>query len=136
MFLTGTGVSFCAQQAASKLQSGSVTSEQLTHATFEQISSTKPLNAYVTLCEEQALSQAQQSDKRRKEGMWISHIITVDCLGTNFAFYYSGKSRSIVDGVPISIKDNFCTEGFSYVFYICYKFILVVNIIFSFPVHN
>ena len=76
-------VVFYAHQAASKLQSGSVTSEQLTRATFEQISSTKPLNAYVTLCEEQALSQAQQSDTRRKEGMWNSHIITVDCLGTN-----------------------------------------------------
>ena len=57
--------------------------------TFEKIEKTKELNAYLHICKERALKQAQAADERRK----------------------AGKSLSVLDGVPIAVKDNMCIEG-------------------------
>lgn len=56
---------------------------------MDRIEETKPLNAYITVTKELAQKQAEASDKR----------------------YQNGKSLGPLDGVPISIKDNICTEG-------------------------
>ncbi|MCL2100805.1 MAG: Asp-tRNA(Asn)/Glu-tRNA(Gln) amidotransferase subunit GatA [Fibromonadales bacterium] len=56
---------------------------------FERIEETKEFNAYITVCRERALEHAQAADKRRE----------------------NGKSLSILDGVPIAVKDNMCIEG-------------------------
>jgi len=57
--------------------------------TFERIEKTKNLNAYLSVCRERALKQAAASDERRK----------------------NGKSLSVLDGVPVAVKDNMCIEG-------------------------
>ncbi|GHV11855.1 glutamyl-tRNA(Gln) amidotransferase subunit A [Fibrobacterales bacterium] len=57
--------------------------------TFEKIEKTKNLNAYISLCKERALKQAADSDARIK----------------------AGKSLSVLDGVPIAVKDVMCIEG-------------------------
>jgi aspartyl-tRNA(Asn)/glutamyl-tRNA(Gln) amidotransferase subunit A len=57
--------------------------------TFERIEGAKEFNAYLSVCKERALRQAQAADERRK----------------------NGKKLSALDGVPIAIKDNMCIEG-------------------------
>jgi aspartyl-tRNA(Asn)/glutamyl-tRNA(Gln) amidotransferase subunit A len=57
--------------------------------TFEKIEGNKGLNAYISVCKERALAQALASDCRRK----------------------NGKSLSVLDGVPIAVKDNIYVEG-------------------------
>ncbi|MDR3000737.1 MAG: Asp-tRNA(Asn)/Glu-tRNA(Gln) amidotransferase subunit GatA [Fibromonadaceae bacterium] len=54
-----------------------------------KIGETKELNAYISVCKERALKQAQAADERKK----------------------SGKSLSVLDGVPVAVKDNMCVEG-------------------------
>jgi len=62
---------------------------EVTEETFEKIEETKGLNAYISLCKERALVQSKASDERRKRG----------------------KSLSVLDGVPIAVKDNIYIEG-------------------------
>jgi aspartyl-tRNA(Asn)/glutamyl-tRNA(Gln) amidotransferase subunit A len=62
---------------------------EVTEKTFEKIEETKGLNAYISLCKERALTQAKSADERRK----------------------MGKSLSVLDGVPIAVKDNIYLEG-------------------------
>jgi len=57
--------------------------------TFEKIEKTKEFNAYISVCKERALEQAKAADDRRK----------------------NGKSLSVLDGVPVAVKDNMCIEG-------------------------
>lgn len=47
------------------------------------------MNALITIAEKEALVQAENSTKR----------------------YENGKPSSDIDGIPIVIKDNFCTSG-------------------------
>ncbi|MCB1838532.1 MAG: Asp-tRNA(Asn)/Glu-tRNA(Gln) amidotransferase GatCAB subunit A, partial [Alcanivoracaceae bacterium] len=55
---------------------------------FERIEEKKHLNAYVTLMHDEALQRAKDSDERRK------------------------KNKALpLDGLPIAVKDNFCTAG-------------------------
>jgi len=56
---------------------------------FEKIEETKEFNAYLSVCKERALKQAQAADERRK----------------------NGQRLSVLDGVPIAVKDNMCIEG-------------------------
>jgi len=62
---------------------------EVTEAYLKNISAHKNLNAYITVTEEIALSQAKASDKRLE----------------------AGKRLSMMDGIPLGIKDLFCTEG-------------------------
>lgn len=57
--------------------------------TLKKIEETKELNAYLSVCKERASKQALESDERRK----------------------NGKKLSVLDGVPIAVKDNMCIEG-------------------------
>jgi aspartyl-tRNA(Asn)/glutamyl-tRNA(Gln) amidotransferase subunit A len=76
-------------EASKGLQEKKFSSSELTSACLERIRAVEPkLHAFVTLTEEQALEQAQKADF---------------LLG-------SGEVRPLL-GIPISIKDNFCTSG-------------------------
>ncbi len=75
------------QEVKNKIESSSAL--EVTEKTFEKIEETKGLNAYISLCKERALAQAKAADERRK----------------------SGKSLSVLDGVPIAVKDNIYIEG-------------------------
>jgi len=76
-------------EASKGLQEKKFSSSELTSACLERIRAVEPkLHAFVTLTEEQALEQARKADF---------------LLG-------SGEVRPLL-GIPISIKDNFCTSG-------------------------
>jgi len=76
-------------EASKGLQEKRFSSRELTGACLERIRAVEPkLRAFVTLTEAQALEQARKADL---------------LLG-------SGEVRPLL-GIPISIKDNFCTSG-------------------------
>lgn len=67
-----------------------ISSVELTKEVFSHIKKTDPkIRAFITLCEKEAMEQVRQSDQRRAKG----------------------KELSVIDGVPISIKDNILTSG-------------------------
>lgn len=72
------------------IEEGKFTSEEIVKKLFERIKEVDPkVEAYITLCEEEALKSAKTVDEKVKKG---------EKLG-KFA------------GVPIAIKDNICTDG-------------------------
>ncbi len=72
-----------------KLRSGELTSVELTEAFLARIEETdERINAFITLCKEEALAQAAEADKRRAAGEDLPLL-----------------------GVPIALKDIFVTEG-------------------------
>jgi aspartyl-tRNA(Asn)/glutamyl-tRNA(Gln) amidotransferase subunit A len=75
--------------AAGGLAKGDFTSEELTGALIGAMEKGRTLNAFITETPEIALERAKESDKRRKKG---------NALGP-------------LDGIPIAVKDLFCTEG-------------------------
>jgi len=77
-------------KAAFGLEKGRFTSEDLTHFYLNRIKKLdKNLNCFITLTEKEALKSARAADRRRKKG----------------------KRLSILDGLPYSLKDVFCTKG-------------------------
>ena len=64
-------------------------SEELTEANLGAMEGARGLNAYVTETPDIAMERAHASDVRRAAG---------ECLGP-------------LDGIPIAVKDLFCTEG-------------------------
>jgi aspartyl-tRNA(Asn)/glutamyl-tRNA(Gln) amidotransferase subunit A len=78
------------KEASDKLKSGEISSVELTQAVLDRIEEVEPkVGAFITLTKELALKQAIESDKRRE----------------------AGKTLSEIDGIPIAIKDLFCTKG-------------------------
>jgi aspartyl-tRNA(Asn)/glutamyl-tRNA(Gln) amidotransferase subunit A len=76
-------------EASKGLQEKKFSSSELTGACLARIRAAEPkLHAFVTLTEEQALEQARKAD------FLLGH----------------GEVRPLL-GIPISIKDNFCTSG-------------------------
>jgi len=71
------------------LAKGDFSSVELTESCLASMTASKGLNAFITETPEIALERAKESDERR--------------LG--------GKAESAMDGVPIAVKDLFCTEG-------------------------
>ncbi|MFO7983894.1 MAG: Asp-tRNA(Asn)/Glu-tRNA(Gln) amidotransferase subunit GatA [Desulfuromonadales bacterium] len=72
-----------------KLDTGEITSVELTRACLDRIGATdEQVNAFITVCEDEALAAAEAADKRRAAG-------EVDPL----------------TGIPLALKDIFCTEG-------------------------
>jgi len=66
-----------------------ISSVELTKEVFRRVKEVEPkVKAFITLCEKEALEQAKESDKR----------------------IANGKRLSAIDGIPISIKDIFCTK--------------------------
>jgi aspartyl-tRNA(Asn)/glutamyl-tRNA(Gln) amidotransferase subunit A len=67
-----------------------VSSVELTKLVLEQIKrEDSKIKAFITVSGKEALEQAQESDKRRTKGL----------------------SKSKIDGIPISLKDNILTKG-------------------------
>ncbi|XP_010806763.1 glutamyl-tRNA(Gln) amidotransferase subunit A, mitochondrial isoform X2 [Bos indicus x Bos taurus] len=71
------------------LKQGQITPTELCQRCLSLIKKTKFLNAYITVSEEVALKQAEESEKR----------------------YKKGHSLGDLDGIPIAVKDNFSTSG-------------------------
>jgi len=72
------------------LQKGEVSSTEATEAYLKRIAKLDPsLNSYITVCGESALEDAAQADKQLA----------------------SGDNITPLTGVPISVKDIFCTKG-------------------------
>ena len=76
-------------RARDGLAGGEYSSETLTRAHIEAVEAARNLNAYITETPEIALARAKESDARRAKG---------EALGA-------------MDGIPIAVKDLFCTEG-------------------------
>lgn len=71
------------------LVSKAISSVELTEAVFERIDKVEnKVKAFVTLTKDEAIAQAREADKKIKE-----HRIT------------------FLTGIPVAIKDNFCTKG-------------------------
>lgn len=75
-------------QAADSIRSGSLSSRDLAHQCIERSHSTASLNAFSSVWASEALLSADASDKR----------------------HAAGNAIGILDGIPIAIKDNFCTQ--------------------------
>ena len=75
-------------EARDKLAAGEVSARELTEAHIAAVEAARPLNAFVTETPERALAQAEASDARRRAG-----------------------EAGVMEGVPVGIKDLFCTKG-------------------------
>jgi aspartyl-tRNA(Asn)/glutamyl-tRNA(Gln) amidotransferase subunit A len=75
-------------QARDALTGGETSSAELTEAHIRAAEAARPLNAFVTETFDRAADMAKASDARRKSG-----------------------EAGIVEGLPLAIKDLFCTEG-------------------------
>ena len=80
-------------QARDGLAKGDFTSVELTQAHIAALEASRELNAFVTETPEQALEAAKASDARR--------------VSSNSG----GGEAGSMEGLPIAIKDLFCTEG-------------------------
>ncbi|MBM08647.1 MAG: Asp-tRNA(Asn)/Glu-tRNA(Gln) amidotransferase GatCAB subunit A [Magnetovibrio sp.] len=76
-------------EAACHLESKNISSEELTIAHIEEMERCRDLNAFITETPELALQRAKKSDARRSKG----------------------ENVGAMDGIPIAIKDLFCTDG-------------------------
>ena len=76
-------------EASTLLKNHEITSTQIVENYLTNISSGSELNCYNLVSSDSALESAKQSDIRRKEN----------------------KLKSEFDGIPIGIKDLFCTKG-------------------------
>ncbi|XP_053794800.1 glutamyl-tRNA(Gln) amidotransferase subunit A, mitochondrial isoform X1 [Vidua chalybeata] len=77
------------RQVSAALKEGRVAPTELCQRCLALIKSTKFLNAYITVAEETAMKQAEESEER----------------------YKRGQPLGILDGIPVAVKDNFNTAG-------------------------
>ncbi|GAB4390966.1 MAG: Asp-tRNA(Asn)/Glu-tRNA(Gln) amidotransferase subunit GatA [Kiloniellaceae bacterium] len=75
-------------EARDLLAKGETSSKELTEAHIAAMEKARSLNAFITETPEKALAMAEASDKRRK-----------------------GGEAGVLEGLPIGMKDLFCTEG-------------------------
>jgi aspartyl-tRNA(Asn)/glutamyl-tRNA(Gln) amidotransferase subunit A len=75
--------------ARNGLDKGDFTSKELTEAHIAAVEAARDLNAFITETPELALARAKASDERRAKGGVASGM----------------------DGIPIAVKDLYCTEG-------------------------
>ncbi len=76
-------------EASSLLEAKETTSVELIKIYLENIKEAEELNCFNTISAEQALDEAEKSDLRRQQG----------------------KLKSRFDGIPIGVKDLFCTKN-------------------------
>ena len=74
--------------ALAGLAKGAFSARELTEAHIRAVEAARPLNAFITETPERALEMAAASDERRRKG-----------------------EAGAMEGLPIAIKDLFCTEG-------------------------
>jgi Asp-tRNA(Asn)/Glu-tRNA(Gln) amidotransferase A subunit family amidase len=87
--MTTRPTDFTIAGAAEALAKGDISSRELTQAHLDAMAATRSLNAFVVETPEIALARADEADARRARG----------------------EARGPMDGVPVAIKDLFCTEG-------------------------
>jgi aspartyl-tRNA(Asn)/glutamyl-tRNA(Gln) amidotransferase subunit A len=75
-------------EARDRLEAGEISAVELTEAHIAAVEAARPLNAYVLETPERALADAGASDRRR-----------------------AGGEAGPLEGIPLAIKDLFCTEG-------------------------
>ncbi|MGP1394349.1 MAG: Asp-tRNA(Asn)/Glu-tRNA(Gln) amidotransferase subunit GatA [Inquilinaceae bacterium] len=75
-------------EARDALSRGDLSSVDLTQAHVDAMAAARPLNAFITETAERAMDMARASDSRRSQG-----------------------KAGPLDGLPLAIKDLFCTEG-------------------------
>ncbi len=80
---------FTIAEARDALASGAVSARELAEACIAAMDEARNLNAFITETPDRALADADASDARRAKG---------EALGA-------------LDGIPLAIKDLFCTEG-------------------------
>ncbi len=79
-----------ASELAKMLKKGDVSSREITESVFKKIDEKEgTVHAFLTMTKKQALKQADMADERIRKG----------------------KRVSILNGIPIAIKDNICTQG-------------------------
>ncbi len=79
-----------ATELAKMLRKGEVSSREITESVFKRIDDKEDaINAFITVTPEIALKQADRADRRFREK----------------------KRVSLLNGIPIAIKDNMCTKG-------------------------
>ncbi|XP_074516066.1 glutamyl-tRNA(Gln) amidotransferase subunit A, mitochondrial isoform X2 [Sebastes fasciatus] len=71
------------------LREGRISPTELCRKCLNHIKKTQHLNAYITVTEELALKQAQEAETR----------------------LLRGAPKGLLDGIPFTVKDNFCTEN-------------------------
>ncbi|NWU92472.1 GATA amidotransferase, partial [Upupa epops] len=76
-------------QVSAALRAGRVSATELCQRCLSRIKSTGFLNAYISVAEQAALRQAEESEKRHSRG----------------------QPLGVLDGVPVAVKDNFNTAG-------------------------
>ena len=76
-------------QARDLLAKGEISSMELVEAHIDAMETSRELNAYITETPEMALAMAQDSDARRARG----------------------EGNGLLEGIPVAIKDLFCTKG-------------------------
>ena len=81
--------SYTLKSLAVLLENNKISSKEVTTEYLKNIENGKELNCYNTISQEKALIDAEKSDERRK----------------------SQNLKSKYDGIPIGIKDLFCTKG-------------------------
>ena len=74
-------------ESLNKLKAKEISPVELTEAYIKKLEDNKKYNAYVTMSEDVALAQAKESEKR----------------------YMNGTNKAL-DGIPLGIKDLFCTK--------------------------
>ncbi len=77
------------KEAALKIKNREITSQELTKDYLERINQrNQEIGAFITVCADKAMEMAKQSDARIQSG-----------------------NAGIIEGVPLGIKDLFCTKG-------------------------
>ena len=77
-------------ELSERLRKGEISSCELTRAYLDRIERVdREIGAYITVCAEQALCQAEQADRRLKEGTDVTPLT----------------------GIPVALKDIFSTKG-------------------------
>ncbi len=87
--MSGALTSLDVAGARDLLDAGETSSLELTEACLKAMEAGRDLNAFITESPEAALERARTSDQRRARGETLGRL----------------------DGIPIAIKDLFCTEG-------------------------
>ncbi|KAJ8333201.1 hypothetical protein SKAU_G00420970 [Synaphobranchus kaupii] len=77
------------REVSQAFREGRISPSELCQKCLNRIKKTRNLNAYITVTEEQAVEQARAADER----------------------FQRGAPKGPLDGIPIAVKDNFCTEN-------------------------